>query len=160
MTLPSPDKDKAKAVADDEDEDMLEDFDDSDGEDLNIICVVSILPADFDKISEVTESDEDYYVEEETDDNPLCYYVMQKGAVEDERAIFQRPSDEMKSHLKPLFVWAKVEEKGVNKVLVDGGVAINLMPKFMLKKLGKTEADLIPHDSSQRNSLHFSYIQG
>ncbi|XP_057446268.1 uncharacterized protein LOC130738310 [Lotus japonicus] len=52
----------------------------------------------------------------------------------------------MKSHLKPLFVWAKVEEKGVNKVLVDGGAAINLMPRFMLKKLGKTEADLIPHD--------------
>ncbi|XP_057418402.1 uncharacterized protein LOC130712593 [Lotus japonicus] len=52
----------------------------------------------------------------------------------------------MKSHLKPLFVWARVEDKGVNKVLVDGGAAINLMPQFMLKKLGKTEVDLIPHD--------------
>ncbi|XP_057445025.1 uncharacterized protein LOC130737287 [Lotus japonicus] len=71
---------------------------------------------------------------------------MQRGAVEDERAIFQRPSEHMKSHLKPLFVWAKVEDKGVNKVLVDGGAAINLMPRFMLKKLGKTEANLISHD--------------
>lgn len=143
---PNPAKEKGKDVVEDEDEDMLEDFDDSEGEELNIICIVSILPAEFDRISEVTESEEDYYVDDEPDDNPLCYYVMQRGSVEDERAIFQRPTEQMKSHLKPLFVWARVEEKGVNKVLVDGGAAINLMPGFMLKKLGKTEADLISHD--------------
>ncbi|WP_338309929.1 hypothetical protein, partial [Bradyrhizobium sp. TM233] len=52
----------------------------------------------------------------------------------------------MKKHLKSLFVWARIEGVGVNKVLVDGGAAINLMPKFLLKKIGKSVEDLQPHN--------------
>src|ERR1044072_9826171 len=52
----------------------------------------------------------------------------------------------MKSHLKPLYIWAKVEDVGVNKVLIDGGDAINLMPSTLLKKIGKSVSDLRPHN--------------
>jgi len=50
--------------------------------------------------------------------------------------MFEKPDDSMKSHLKPLFIQAKVDDIGVNKVLVDGGAAINLMPQSLLRRLG------------------------
>ena len=52
----------------------------------------------------------------------------------------------MRSYLKPLFIQAKVDEIGVNKVLVDGGSAVNLMPQSLLKRIGKTDKDLKPHN--------------
>jgi len=33
-------------------------------------------------------------------------------------------------------------------VLIDNGAAVNILPMFMLKALGKTEGDLIPTDVS------------
>ena len=47
-------------------------------------------------------------------------------------------SEEMKGNLKRLYIWAKVKDVGVNKVLIDGGAAINLMPSKLLKKIGKS----------------------
>lgn len=52
----------------------------------------------------------------------------------------------MKNHLKPLFIRGKVENIGINKVLVDGGAVVNLMPYFMLKRIGKYDTDTKPHD--------------
>jgi len=52
----------------------------------------------------------------------------------------------MKSHLKPFFIQAKVDEVNVNKVLVDGGAVVNLMPQPLLKMIGKTDKDLKPHN--------------
>jgi len=39
----------------------------------------------------------------------------------------------MKSHLKPLFIQAKVDDIKVNKVFVDGASAVNLMPQSLSK---------------------------
>ena len=53
----------------------------------------------------------------------------------------------MKNYLKPLFIQAKVDEVGINKVLVNsGGVAVNLMPQFLLKRIGKPDKELKPHN--------------
>lgn len=52
----------------------------------------------------------------------------------------------MRSHLKPLFIRGKIENTRVNKILVDGGVVVNLMPYFMLKRNGKFDTDLRPHN--------------
>ncbi|XP_050916744.1 uncharacterized protein LOC127131899 [Lathyrus oleraceus] len=52
----------------------------------------------------------------------------------------------MQNHLKPLYIRAKVGHVGVNKVLVDGGAAVNLMPQFMLKKIGMFDTDVKPHN--------------
>jgi len=52
----------------------------------------------------------------------------------------------MKNHLKPLFIQTKVDEIGMNKVLVDSGAAVNLMPESLLKRIGKTDKDLKPHN--------------
>lgn len=64
---------------------------------------------------------------------PVCYYVLNNDAVEEQNALFKRPHQGMQNHLKPLYIRVKVEHVGVNKVLVDGGAAVNLMPQFMLK---------------------------
>ena len=39
-----------------------------------------------------------------------------------------------------------MDEIGINKVLVDGYVAVNLMPQYLLKRIGKTNKDLKPHN--------------
>jgi len=52
----------------------------------------------------------------------------------------------MNNHLKLLFIQAKVNKIGINKVLVDGGAAVNLMPQLVLKRIGKTDKDLKPHN--------------
>lgn len=54
--------------------------------------------------------------------------------MEEEDIVFKKPYKDMKNHLKPLFVHAKVDRVGMNKVLVDGGATFNLMRHFLLKK--------------------------
>jgi hypothetical protein len=76
---------------------------------------------------------------------PLRYYVMDNGCVEGEQTMFEKPDHHMKSHLKPLFIQAKMNDVGINKVLIDGGAALNLLPQFLLKK-SLSESDLKPHN--------------
>lgn len=59
--------------------------------------------------------------------------------------LFERPRDEMKIHLKPLFIREKVENTTMHKILVYGGAVVNLMPHFLLGKIGKFNTDLRPH---------------
>jgi hypothetical protein len=75
----------------------------------------------------------------------MCYFV-NDGSEDNQKAIFEQPDDSMMSHLKPLFIQAKVDEVNVNKVLVDGGAAVNMMPQSLLKRIGKTDKDLKPHN--------------
>ena len=58
------------------------------------------------------------------------------GCGDQQKSIFEKPNGSMKSHLKPLFIQAKVDDVGVHKELVDGGAAVKLMPQSLLKKLG------------------------
>src|SRR3954465_7595791 len=71
---------------------------------------------------------------------------MGKGVVEEQKDVFERPGRGMMYHLKPLFTRAKVDGVPINKVFVDGGAAVNLMPYSSLQKVGKTDKDLRPHN--------------
>lgn len=97
-------------------------------------------------MSKVSETEEDFVSGEEGKDKPLCYYVMNSGVVEEEQTMFEKPTLGMMYHLKPLFIKAKVDGLAVNKVFVDGGAVVNLMPLTLLKKMGKGEEDLQPHN--------------
>lgn len=66
---------------------------------------------------------------------------MNNICIEKKNTFFETPYEGMKSHLKPLFIRAKV-----NKILVDGGAVVNLMPHFLLEKNGKFDTDLRPHN--------------
>ena len=49
-------------------------------------------------------------------------------------------------HLKALYMKGFVDGKPMNKMLVDGGASINLMPYTTFRKLGKGPGDLIETD--------------
>lgn len=76
----------------------------------------------------------------------MCYFMMHNGCIEEKNALFERPDEGMKSNLKPQFIRAKVESTIVNKILIDGGVVVNLMPHFLLRKIGKYDTNLRPHN--------------
>ncbi|RYQ84470.1 hypothetical protein Ahy_B10g103815 [Arachis hypogaea] len=48
------------------------------------------------------------------------------------------------SHLRPLHITTTLSGIKVNKVLIDGGAAISLLPERMLRKVGKHLDDLVP----------------
>jgi hypothetical protein len=70
---------------------------------------------------------------------------MAELTLEPRQAIFEKPEDEKRQHLKALFLKGFVNGKPVTKMLVDGGDAVNLMPYTMLRKIGKFDEDLDPN---------------
>jgi hypothetical protein len=50
---------------------------------------------------------------------------------------FTKPK-ELLNHLKPLFVGGHIDGIPIAKMLLDGGVTVNLMPYSLYRKLGKT----------------------
>ena len=61
-------------------------------------------------------------------------------------AIFEKPADNDRQHLKALFVKGRVDGQPMTKILVDGGAAINIMPYAVYRKLGKGDQDLTKTD--------------
>ena len=61
-------------------------------------------------------------------------------------AIFEKPADDERQHLKALCVKGKVDGQPMTKILVDGGAAINIMPYTVYRKLGKGDHDLTKTD--------------
>jgi len=57
-------------------------------------------------------------------------------------AIFEKPSDDERQHLKALFMKGRVDEQPISIILIDGGAAINIMSYVMYRKLGKGDQDL------------------
>jgi hypothetical protein len=124
------------------DDDLLDDEDDFDV----LVNVVLILPIEYDVPSEVTDEEDDFEGSEMANHKPVCYYVMGNGCVEEQQAVFEKPHEGMKNHLKPLFTRAKVNNVGVNKVLIYGGAVVNLMPHSLLRKIDKFNTDLHTHN--------------
>lgn len=77
---------------------------------------------------------------------PLCYYILNNEVVEERNAFFERPDQGIKDHLKILYIRARVEQTGLNKVLVDRGGAVNLIPQFMLKRIEMFVTNVKPHN--------------
>jgi len=61
-------------------------------------------------------------------------------------AIFEKPANDERQHLKALFVKGRVDGQPMTKILIDGGAAINIMPYAVYRKLGKGDQDLIETD--------------
>ena len=61
-----------------------------------------------------------------------------------QQAIFDKPVKHR--HLKALYVKGLVDGKPMNKMLVDGGASVNLMPYTTFHKLGKGPGDLMETD--------------
>ena len=61
-------------------------------------------------------------------------------------AIFEKPADNERLHLKAMFVKGRVDGQPMTKILVDGGAAINIMPYVVYRKLGNGDQDLTKTD--------------
>ena len=59
------------------------------------------------------------------------------------QAMFEKPGDKECKHLRPLFTKGYISDKLMTKMLVDGGVVVNIMPYTTYRKLGLGEDDLI-----------------
>ena len=57
--------------------------------------------------------------------------------------IFEKPKEKSYKHLKGLYLKGFINGKPVNRMLVDTGAAVNLMPYSVLRRLGRSSADLI-----------------
>jgi hypothetical protein len=57
-------------------------------------------------------------------------------------AEFEKP-EESSWHLKPLYVRGHIDGKPISRMLINGGVAINLMPYSIFKKLGREDDELV-----------------
>ena len=49
-----------------------------------------------------------------------------------------------KIHNRPLFVTGYIREQEVNRILIDGGSAVNFLPLKILKELGISLDELLP----------------
>lgn len=56
--------------------------------------------------------------------------------------IFEKPIEEMGRHLKPLYIRAHINDKTLSRVIVDGGVVLNVILINTMKKIGKGVEDL------------------
>lgn len=146
---PKPFKSKGKVKVEaqlKEDELVTDTFDLGSHDDFNAICnMVSVLLREYDcamEVSEPMDFDEDKMARHK----PVCYFVMNTDCIKEKNIFFERLDEGMKSQLKPLFIRAKVENTIVNKILVDGGVVVNLLPNFLLRKIGKYDIDLRLHN--------------
>jgi hypothetical protein len=57
--------------------------------------------------------------------------------------IFEKPRENNYKHLKALYLKGYINDHPVNKILVDIGVAVNIMPYSVLCRLGHSTKDLI-----------------
>lgn len=71
---------------------------------------------------------------------------MNNGMVKEQYAIFEKPEQRMMYYLNPFLIRVKVDGMALNKVFVNGGVAVNLMSHSLFKKMGKTDEDLRPYN--------------
>lgn len=118
------------------------DFDSGPDGGLDNICnMISVLPLEYDTITEVTEEG-DGLVEEMATHKPLCYYVVDDGSVKEDKEILERPDITMQQRMKHLYLRSKVDGVRVNKVLIDCGSCINVIPHSLLKRIGKYDTDL------------------
>jgi hypothetical protein len=57
--------------------------------------------------------------------------------------IFEKPREKTYKHLKPLYLKGYINGQPVNKMLVDTGATVNIMPYSVLRRLGHSSNDLI-----------------
>jgi hypothetical protein len=67
--------------------------------------------------------------------------------------IFEKPRENNYKHLKALYLKGYINGHPVNKMLVDTGAAVNIMPYSVLRRLGHSVEDLIKTNLTLRTSM-------
>lgn len=56
------------------------------------------------------------------------------------------PIDEACNHVRPLYIIAQFDGQLVSKVLVDNQATLNVLPVYILRKVGTEKSDMLPTD--------------
>ncbi|GKV24416.1 hypothetical protein SLEP1_g34030 [Rubroshorea leprosula] len=109
---------------------------------VNLSCMVLTLPLVF----QAKKEEEPIVCEfpEQTEEE-----VIVVPAQDDEekdmfdKIVFEKLEEKMARHIMPLYINAHMDETPINRVLMDNGVAVNVLPTCMLYKIGKSLDDLV-----------------
>ncbi|GKV29580.1 hypothetical protein SLEP1_g38493 [Rubroshorea leprosula] len=63
-----------------------------------------------------------------------------------DKIVFEKPEEKMARHIRPLYINAHMDGTPINRVLVDNGAAVNVLPTCMLYKIGKSLDDLVHNE--------------
>ena len=105
------------------------------GQPLANIQMAFLLPSEF-----RAPVDQDVY----SDFDESKYEEIVAKLIVIQQAIFDKPVKHQ--HLKALYIKGFIDGKPMNKMLVDGGASVNLIPYTTFHKLGKGPEDLIEID--------------
>lgn len=89
---------------------------------------------------------DDYFDDPSLSSKEVCVTQVSCLTLHQNVAVFDHSTIDMKCHMKPLHLTAMVEYQIINKILIDGGDAFNILPRSMLQRFGRTVEDLIPHN--------------
>ncbi|GKV11366.1 hypothetical protein SLEP1_g22629 [Rubroshorea leprosula] len=109
---------------------------------VNLSCLVLTLPLVF----QAKKEEEPIVCEfpEQTDEEVIVV-LAQDDEEEDmvDKIVFEKPKEKMARHIRPLYINAHMDGTPISRVLVDNGVAVNVLPTCLLYKIGKSLDDLV-----------------
>ncbi|GKV24835.1 hypothetical protein SLEP1_g34389 [Rubroshorea leprosula] len=109
---------------------------------VNLSCLVLILPLVF----QAKKEEEPIVCEflEQTEEEAIVVPA-QDDKEEDmaDKIVFEKPEEKMARHIRPFYINSHMDGTPINRVLVDNGVAVNVLPTCMLYKIGKSLDDLV-----------------
>ncbi|GKV27610.1 hypothetical protein SLEP1_g36766 [Rubroshorea leprosula] len=109
---------------------------------VNLSCLVLTLPLVF----QAKKEEEPIVCEfpEQTEEEVIVVPA-QDDEEEDmaDKIVFEKPEEKMARHIRPLYINAHMDETLISRVLVDNGVAVNVLLTCMLYKIGKSLDDLV-----------------
>ncbi|RYQ85730.1 hypothetical protein Ahy_B10g105318 [Arachis hypogaea] len=130
---------KSKAVAQssgiDKNKDVDVDEEYFDEADDDMVRTISIIPAEY-----LGKYEGDPNADYDSEDEEAFFFIR----IDDESGYFLRSIEKQMSYLRPLYITTTLSGIKVNKVLIDGGVAISLLPERMLINVRKHPDDLVP----------------
>jgi len=102
---------------------------------MEAICgVISILPMEYAKDYQKKNILSNYVREDYFDDpslSPKAVWVTQVCFTPHRNVVvFDSPIDDMRCPMKPLYLSVMVEDQIINKILVNGGAAFNILPSL------------------------------
>lgn len=100
--------------------------------DINLIFVIPIEFAGNHEVEYDVNNEED--IENLKDDWLFLENIM--VTIFDNVVQFEQPTKCQKKHIIPLHIKALIEGRPTNRVMVDGGAAMNIVPRTMLKRHG------------------------
>ncbi|GKV21395.1 hypothetical protein SLEP1_g31379 [Rubroshorea leprosula] len=63
-----------------------------------------------------------------------------------DKIVFEKPEEKMARHIRPHYINTHMDRTPINRVLVDNGAAVNVLPTCMLYKIDKSLDDLVHID--------------